>query len=1131
MILVGVYKRMIIKSLSYNRMQRLAHQGEENAWFTGNPYHSLFLHEPSMKQEYLQKSIEVPFDNPPPYGGTGTATLPVYGERITDLTLKLVLPQLETPITTLSWVYPTSNIVPPSIYVFLSNWSYDQVPTNQTVPFYSTLNLQWFPTQNSNVQLGVFENNFTFTYGPNVTYIGFLQDDAAFFGFDYFNALFRISVQAEEYIYCFETTPTSPLTFEQSGWIRGYYPPPLPLVYADSVATFVVRTASLVIGGQTIDTVTGEFIEIKNDVEIPYENQAALTLLTGKNDTSSIRAPRTYYVTLPFMKDIPIRDLYRHSVQVVVNFDTFYNITPNTSQRIGVGFAQSDSLVYFNYITGDNVTDIPGIPFNLVVPGYGTIRLGLVIDSIVWDGQYVYMFTHVTLLEFNQTVPYFIVFDLHKDIVTDPTASTLTLFSDYIQNESIVTIGKSLYAVGLTGSIYQTTMAGPIPLTLVPTSIAKVPLVAQPLFTHNVATLVPETPNVSYITIELDSAAYVSPGLGVPLSQTVYGIVAGVAGNYVTLAFLASGIDFIRLVASPVPAQTGVSMITIEFTDVTAIQLNQIVPLSKTLYGIVANITLNYVTLSFLAASNTPSIPAGTPLPFYNLVLVPTLPPGTPLGFYYPVSTYTLGTDGNYLYVTSTVNDSYAGPQYSNVFRFNISTYATSNLIPDNTFDVNFSTQPVFDGENMWYVDKYQLTYIYKYNVTTGAWTKYNYTTLTGVSQQNFSFSVFDGTYVYWFSDVTLTESLTVGGPVNAATDYWIRYNTKTDSWEAYNWLNPANGGFYTASMGLVNEYMMPSLDPSIKEALFDGRYINLTSRLSTVIIAYDTTLPFTSNASYTWFNHMTGTSSFNVSSSFQVPNPYGYGMTVGPMIYDGRFLFYLPYTSGFVDSTSNISVPAFILRYDTSPPVNPSLVNASLIVKYDKLPENTKLPNEYIITQTSMSQSRDDSIIMKTVSSGPVKEMYIVNQNIAIDPYDIVGIEDVIALSPYQYTPQASQIQLFFNNETILDYTTWILEPLTLHTTMPQRNVSFITFSFDPENTEPTGSVNFSRIRDIEMVYPIQNIAGVNSYTRVYTRNFNVLRVSNGMGGLLFNSPQWYDMSSVNGRWDVDTVAQIYVG
>ena len=105
-------------------------------------------------------------------------------------------------------------------------------------------------------------------------------------------------------------------------------------VYYDSVATLAIRSAELKIGGQTIETLTGEYIEIWNDLNVPYENQPALKLLTGKGDTSTqILTARTYYVNLPFYfygrpeLAIPLVSIDRQDVEIHVNFNTFTNLT------------------------------------------------------------------------------------------------------------------------------------------------------------------------------------------------------------------------------------------------------------------------------------------------------------------------------------------------------------------------------------------------------------------------------------------------------------------------------------------------------------------------------------------------------------------------------------------------------------------------------------------------------------------------------------------------------------------------------------------------------------------------------------------------------------------------------------
>ena len=104
-------------------------------------------------------------------------------------------------------------------------------------------------------------------------------------------------------------------------------------LYYDSVATLVIRSAELKIGGQSVETLTGEYIELWNDLNIAYENQPALKLLTGKNDTTSALAARTYYVNLPFYffgrpeLAIPLVSLDRQDVEVHVKFNEFTNLT------------------------------------------------------------------------------------------------------------------------------------------------------------------------------------------------------------------------------------------------------------------------------------------------------------------------------------------------------------------------------------------------------------------------------------------------------------------------------------------------------------------------------------------------------------------------------------------------------------------------------------------------------------------------------------------------------------------------------------------------------------------------------------------------------------------------------------
>jgi hypothetical protein len=102
--------------------------------------------------------------------------------------------------------------------------------------------------------------------------------------------------------------------------------------YYDSVGTWAIQSADLKIGGQSIQTLSGEYIEIWNDLNVPYENQPALKLLTGKYDTT-IASGRDYYVNLPFyfyeksQNYLPMCSLSRQDVEIHVTFRTLQALT------------------------------------------------------------------------------------------------------------------------------------------------------------------------------------------------------------------------------------------------------------------------------------------------------------------------------------------------------------------------------------------------------------------------------------------------------------------------------------------------------------------------------------------------------------------------------------------------------------------------------------------------------------------------------------------------------------------------------------------------------------------------------------------------------------------------------------
>ena len=140
--------------------------------------------------------------------------------------------------------------------------------------------------------------------------------------------------------------------------------------YYDSVGTYMIEEAELRIGNQLIQSLTGEMIELWNDLNIPYENQPGLTLLTGKLDTSNVNDPgRTYYTNLPFYfygnpeLSIPINALERHDIELYITFRNFTELTPyaNTaalSQNLGGLVTQpldATVIVEYGYLSENEI--------------------------------------------------------------------------------------------------------------------------------------------------------------------------------------------------------------------------------------------------------------------------------------------------------------------------------------------------------------------------------------------------------------------------------------------------------------------------------------------------------------------------------------------------------------------------------------------------------------------------------------------------------------------------------------------------------------------------------------------------------------------------------------------------------
>jgi hypothetical protein len=177
------------------------------------------------------------------------------------------------------------------------------------------------------------------------------------------------------------------------------------------------------------------------------------------------------------------------------------------------------------------------------------------------------------------------------------------------------------------------------------------------------------------------------------------------------------------------------------------------------------------------------------------------------------------------------------------------------------------------------------------------------------------------------------------------------------------------------------------------------------------------------------------------------------------------------------------------------------SIKKVSLVTDFFFITEDEKnflltRPVEYVITQLQLSQFKFKAGESKKSGmlnfKNPVKEMFF------------MAVSDDV----YKYEP-IKQVTMKFNNNIIIDADNLMLsyeQPLKYYTGVTDNNFGVYSFSLKPETYYPTGQVNMSRIAhnliDIELDSPD---ASFGHKVYVYAVNYNVLRISSGLGGLKF--------------------------
>lgn len=92
------------------------------------------------------------------------------------------------------------------------------------------------------------------------------------------------------------------------------------------------------------------------------------------------------------------------------------------------------------------------------------------------------------------------------------------------------------------------------------------------------------------------------------------------------------------------------------------------------------------------------------------------------------------------------------------------------------------------------------------------------------------------------------------------------------------------------------------------------------------------------------------------------------------------------------------------------------------------------------------------------------------------------------------------------------------LVVPFDRHTRVPDNFIYVYAFGLRPEEHQPSGTVNMSRIDNAQLKFDLTNVSNLPSPSQqwsgaqgriaIYATNFNVLRIMSGMGGLEGRKP-----------------------
>lgn len=207
----------------------------------------------------------------------------------------------------------------------------------------------------------------------------------------------------------------------------------------------------------------------------------------------------------------------------------------------------------------------------------------------------------------------------------------------------------------------------------------------------------------------------------------------------------------------------------------------------------------------------------------------------------------------------------------------------------------------------------------------------------------------------------------------------------------------------------------------------------------------------------------------------------------------------------------NNTGVPA---------PVTASITKANMLCdyifldvyerkKFAGLKSTEVLIEQYQIINGNHNVANQTSINIPLFFNHPIKEIIWFYHSDARLAYNDLGDYSSGLTNIYKKNP-ITNVELKFNGQDRFKKMNAeffrLVQPYKHHTRSPVDYIYSYSFAISPESLQPSGSCNFSKIDNANLILELQSTMGSGEFI-VFAINYNVLQISNGMAGLLFSS------------------------